>query len=42
LTLILTNNALRNLADLDALATLPKLTHLSCMDNVVAKKPLYR
>ena len=41
-TLILTNNALRNLADLDALATLPKLTHLSCMDNVVAKKPLYR
>ena len=41
-TLVLTNNALRNLADLDALSSLPKLTHLSCLDNVVAKKPLYR
>lgn len=41
-TLVLTNNALRNLADLDALSSLPKLTRLSCMDNVVAKKPLYR
>lgn len=41
-TLMLSNNALRNLADLDALATLPKLTHLSCLDNDVTKKPLYR
>ncbi len=41
-TLVLTNNALRNLADLDALASLPKLERLSCVDNVVAKKPLYR
>ena len=40
--LVLTNNALRNLADLDALSTLPKLTHLSCLDNVVSKKPMYR
>jgi U2 small nuclear ribonucleoprotein A' len=40
--LVLTNNRLTNLADLDPLATFPKLTHLSLMDNVVTKKPNYR
>lgn len=28
--------------DLDALGTLPKLTHLSLLDNEVAKQPNYR
>lgn len=41
-TVVLTNNRLRNLADLDPLATLPGLTHLSLVDNEVTKKPMYR
>eukprot|EP00887_Chlorella_sp_A99_P002517 scaffold6.g2517.t1 len=40
--LVLTNNRLANLADLDPLATLPKLKYLSLLDNPVAKLPGYR
>lgn len=40
--LILTNNRLGNLQDLDPLATLPKLSHLSLKDNPVALKADYR
>lgn len=41
-TLVLTNNRLTNLADLDNLASLRKLTHLSLLDNPVCKKENYR
>lgn len=41
-TLVLTNNRLANLADLDPLATLPKLTLLSLLGCPVATKPNYR
>jgi len=41
-TLILTNNKLTNLSDLDALAELPSLTHLSLLDNTISKKQNYR
>ncbi|KAL2897484.1 U2 small nuclear ribonucleoprotein A' [Bienertia sinuspersici] len=41
-TLVLTNNRLVNLAEIDPLASLPKLTFLSLLDNNVTKKPNYR
>lgn len=41
-TLVLTNNRLTNLADIDNLATLPALKHLSLLDNIIVKKPNYR
>ncbi|CAN6470440.1 unnamed protein product [Victoria cruziana] len=41
-TLVLTNNRLVNLAELDPLASLPKLQSLSLLDNNVTKKPNYR
>lgn len=41
-TIILTNNALSELGDLEALAECQKLTHLSLLDNPVAKKEYYR
>jgi U2 small nuclear ribonucleoprotein A' len=41
-TIILTNNALSELGDLEPLIQCKKLTHLSVMDNPVAKKPHYR
>jgi len=41
-TLILTNNKLANLNDIDPLAELPSLTHLSLLDNIVSKKQHYR
>lgn len=40
--LVLTNNRLTKLQDLDPLWTLPRLTHLSLLDNPVAKEPGYR
>ncbi|KAK2722103.1 hypothetical protein QYM36_002602, partial [Artemia franciscana] len=40
--LILTNNHIQELADIDPLATLPKLTHLSLLHNPVTMKPHYR
>ncbi|KAK9835984.1 hypothetical protein WJX81_003873 [Elliptochloris bilobata] len=40
--LMLPNNRLKNLQDLDALGLLPKLTHLSLLDNEVTKQPNYR
>jgi len=41
-TLILTNNKLANLNDIDPLAELNSLTHLSLLDNLVSKKQHYR
>jgi len=41
-TLILTNNKLVNLNDIDPLTELNSLTHLSLLDNLVAKKQHYR
>ncbi|ORX45651.1 L domain-like protein [Hesseltinella vesiculosa] len=41
-SLILTNNAMTDLAEVDALATLPSLEFLSFLDNPVSKKPDYR
>ncbi|CEP08091.1 hypothetical protein [Parasitella parasitica] len=41
-TIILTNNALSELGDLEALVECQKLTHLSLLDNPVAKKEHYR
>ncbi|KAI8887446.1 L domain-like protein, partial [Backusella circina FSU 941] len=41
-TIILTNNAISELGDLEPLILCKKLTHLSVMDNPVAKKPHYR
>uniref|UniRef100_A0A7C9AXX8 U2A'/phosphoprotein 32 family A C-terminal domain-containing protein n=1 Tax=Opuntia streptacantha TaxID=393608 RepID=A0A7C9AXX8_OPUST len=41
-SLILTNNRLVNLAEIDPLASLPKLQFLSLLDNNVTKKPNYR
>lgn len=40
--LILTNNRIANLSDLDALASLPSLSTLSLVDNVVTRRPNYR
>ncbi|BDA46864.1 U2 small nuclear ribonucleoprotein A' [Coccomyxa sp. Obi] len=40
--LILTNNRLKNLADLEPLSTLPRLQHLSLLDNEVTKVKHYR
>lgn len=40
--LVLSGNRLSNLADLDPLSTLPKLQHLSLLDNPVTKQPIYR
>lgn len=41
-TLVLTNNRLVNLAEIDPLASLPKLQFLSLLDNNITKKPNYR
>ncbi|KAL2039846.1 hypothetical protein N7G274_007247 [Stereocaulon virgatum] len=41
-TLILTSNNLAELADLDALGKLPKLTHLSLLENPVTRREHYR
>ncbi|RLN19910.1 U2 small nuclear ribonucleoprotein A' [Panicum miliaceum] len=41
-TLVLTNNRLTNLAEIDPLASLPKLQYLSLLDNTVTKQPDYR
>ncbi|KAJ1292686.1 hypothetical protein BS78_01G009200 [Paspalum vaginatum] len=41
-TLVLTNNRLTNLAEIDPLASLPKLQFLSLLDNTVTKQPDYR
>ncbi|KAF8010320.1 hypothetical protein BT93_J1059 [Corymbia citriodora subsp. variegata] len=41
-TLVLTNNRLVNLAEIDPLASLPRLQYLSLLDNNVTKKPNYR
>lgn len=41
-TLVLTNNRLMNLADLNNLTSMKKLTHLSLLDNPVCKKENYR
>jgi len=41
-TLVLTNNSLRNLADLDGLGACPRLTMLSLVGNPVALKENYR
>lgn len=40
--LILTNNKINNLADLEPLKTLPRLKHLSLVDNPVTKQHGYR
>ncbi|CAL5223462.1 g5981 [Coccomyxa viridis] len=40
--LVLTNNKLKNLAELDPLATLPRLESLSLLDNEVTKVKHYR
>lgn len=40
--LVLSGNRLTNLADLDPLSTLPKLQHLSLLDNPVTTQPNYR
>lgn len=37
-TLVLTSNNFAELADLDTLKLLPKLTHLSLLDNAVTRK----
>lgn len=39
---MLTNNRLTNLAEIDPLASLPKLQFLSLLDNTVTKQPDYR
>lgn len=41
-TLILTNNRLKNLQDINFLASLPNLAYLSLLGNEVAMKPRYR
>ena len=41
-TIILTNNALSELGDLEALIECKKLTHVSFLDNPVTKKQYYR
>ncbi|XP_074280392.1 U2 small nuclear ribonucleoprotein A' [Silene latifolia] len=41
-SLVLTNNRLVNLVEIDPLASLPKLTFLSLLDNNITKKPNYR
>ncbi|XBH74860.1 hypothetical protein VPH35_101729 [Triticum aestivum] len=41
-TLVLTNNRLTSLAEIDPLASLPKLQFLSLLDNTVTKQPDYR
>ncbi|KAL8949640.1 MAG: hypothetical protein Q9222_004265 [Ikaeria aurantiellina] len=41
-TLVLTSNNLAELTDLDSLRTLPRLTHLSLLENPVARKEHYR
>ncbi|XP_045084758.1 U2 small nuclear ribonucleoprotein A'-like [Aegilops tauschii subsp. strangulata] len=41
-TLVLTNNRLTSLAEIDPLASLPKLQFLSILDNTVTKQPDYR
>lgn len=41
-TLVLTNNRMVNLAEIDPLASLSKLTFLSLLDNNITKKPNYR
>lgn len=41
-SLVLTNNRLVNLAEIDPLATLPKLQFLSLLDNSITKKANYR
>ena len=41
-TLVLTNNSLRNLADLDGLGAIPRLTYLSLIGNPVCTKEHYR
>ncbi|KAJ8536137.1 hypothetical protein K7X08_034538 [Anisodus acutangulus] len=41
-TLILTSNRLTNLVEIDPLASLPKLTFLSLLDNNITKRPNYR
>lgn len=41
-TLVLTNNRLVNLAEIDPLASFPKLQFLSLLDNNITKKPNYR
>ncbi|KAI8064405.1 leucine-rich repeat-domain-containing protein [Gongronella butleri] len=41
-SLVLTNNAIAELSEIDALATLPHLEFLSLLDNPVSKKPDYR
>ncbi|KAG0748036.1 hypothetical protein G6F57_005297 [Rhizopus arrhizus] len=41
-TIILTNNLINELGDLEPLTKLKKLTHLSLLDNPVAKKQHYR
>ncbi|KAM0886485.1 hypothetical protein ACQ4PT_029603 [Festuca glaucescens] len=41
-TLVLTNNRLTTLAEIDPLASLPKLQYLSLLDNTVTKQPDYR
>lgn len=41
-TLILTNNSIQELGDLEALSHCKRLTHLSLIDNPVAKKNHYR
>jgi U2 small nuclear ribonucleoprotein A' len=41
-TLILTSNSIAELADLDVLATLPRLTHLVLLENPVTRKDDYR
>ncbi|KAM0855079.1 hypothetical protein ACQ4PT_050022 [Festuca glaucescens] len=41
-TLVLMNNRLTTLAEIDPLASLPKLQYLSLLDNTVTKQPDYR
>lgn len=41
-SLVLTNNRLLNLAEIDPLASFPKLQFLSLLDNNITKKPNYR
>ncbi|KAJ5629495.1 U2 small nuclear ribonucleoprotein A [Penicillium herquei] len=41
-TLVLTSNNLSELADLDPLRTLPRLTHLTLLENPVTRKENYR
>ncbi|KAJ8553536.1 hypothetical protein K7X08_024214 [Anisodus acutangulus] len=41
-TLILTSNRLTNLIEIEPLASLPKLTFLSLLDNNITKRPNYR